>query len=258
MTQIYASNFVVTQTAVIFEKARNSCSQWKYSSSSTYLGAHCWPKAAHRGPVQRPAPVPLPGGEAAAGEAEDGGAERADPTGWAQSPAVRGDFSSAGSRPRDRGQAERAGSVHSVAGELIWTSSTINTVHLEVIRSMLSQLWWWLRWKMLSFDFRLICFQDYYFYYYIETKSEKVKPELNIYFIVQSDMCFLAKMLKGSNINIQNLTEQGWDRVCTPFFKAINMFMSACMYLKSELWHSDNNGRMWSHSSMWRDKEFLV
>lgn len=87
------------------------------SSVPTRSGAHGGPEAAHRGPVQRPAPVPVPGGEAAAGEAEDGGAQGADPAGRAQGPAVRGDLPSAEGRPRDRGEAQGAGSVRSAAGE---------------------------------------------------------------------------------------------------------------------------------------------
>ncbi len=130
------------------------------SSSSTYLGAHGWPEAAHRGPVQRPAPVPVPGGEAAAGEAEDGGAERADPTGRAQGPAVRGDLSPAESRARDRGQAERAGLVHSAPGKFssYELHTQMNTVHLEVINSMMSQRWGWLRREMLSSAFKTYLF----------------------------------------------------------------------------------------------------
>lgn len=66
-------------------------------------GPHGRSEAAHRGPVQRPAPVPVPGGKTPPGEAEDGGAQGADPPGRAQGPAVRGDLPPAEGRPRDRG-----------------------------------------------------------------------------------------------------------------------------------------------------------
>lgn len=87
------------------------------NSACIFLGAHRRSEAAHRGPVQRPAPVPVPGGEAAAGEAEDRGAQRADPPGRAQGSAVRGDIPSAEGCPGDRGEAERAGLLHSAPGE---------------------------------------------------------------------------------------------------------------------------------------------
>ena len=92
-------------------------------------GSHSRPQAAHRGPVQRPAPVPVPGGEAAAGEAEDGGAAGADPPGRAQGPAVRGDLPPAGGGARDRGQADWEGPLHSAASKSlhmqpIWKIST--------------------------------------------------------------------------------------------------------------------------------------
>lgn len=90
-----------------------------FQSSPILSGAHGGPEAAHRGPVQRPSPVPVPGGEAAAGEAEDGGAQGADPSGRAQGPAVRGDLSSAEGRARDRGQAQRTGPVHSAPREFM-------------------------------------------------------------------------------------------------------------------------------------------
>ena len=79
-------------------------------------GAHGRPEAAHRGPVQRPAPVPVPGGEAAAGEAEDGGAPRADPPGRAQGSALRGDLPPAGGAARGGGAAAGAGPLRPATG----------------------------------------------------------------------------------------------------------------------------------------------
>lgn len=114
----------------------------------SHTGAHCWSEAAHRGPVQRPAPVSLPGGEAPAGEAEDRGAKRADPPGRAQGAAVRGDLPSAEGCPRDRGQTERAGPVHSAPGKL--GLCIHEAIHLEVITSVMSQLGGWLSQEMLS------------------------------------------------------------------------------------------------------------
>jgi len=58
-------------------------------------GAHCRSEAENRGTVQRAPPVPVPGRETSAGEAEDGGASGADKAGRTQGPAQCGDLPSA-------------------------------------------------------------------------------------------------------------------------------------------------------------------
>lgn len=125
-------------------KCKNVFSQWYCWLYCTGLGAHSWPEAAHWGPVQWPAPVPIPGREAAAGEAKDGGAQRVDSSGWAQGPAVCGNLPSAESSAWDRGQAERTGPIHSAQGTL-----SLYELHTQWMQS----IWKVLRgWRVSSGD----------------------------------------------------------------------------------------------------------
>lgn len=82
-----------------------------------YPGPHCRSEAENRGTVQRASPVPVPGRETPAGQAEDGGTARADKAGWAQGPAQCGDITPAKSYERHRGQTQWTGCLHSTQGE---------------------------------------------------------------------------------------------------------------------------------------------
>lgn len=129
----FLRNFMLTLSNVII------FSQWQCWLYCTDLGAHSRPEAAHWGPVQWPTPVSIPGREAAAGKAKDGGAQGVDSSGWAQSPAVCGNLPSAESFARDRGQAERTGPIHSAQGML-----SLYELHTQWIQSIWKVLraWW--------------------------------------------------------------------------------------------------------------------
>lgn len=90
-------------------------------------GAHCRSEAENWGTVQRAPPVPVPGRETPAGEAEDGGASGADKAGRAQGPAQCGDISSAQSYEWYRGQTQRTGSLHATQGEWLHSQPHVHT-----------------------------------------------------------------------------------------------------------------------------------